>query len=52
MKGAAVVTNFVCLFSASFFNVLRSEVEFSIDDFNTVGGRVPLITNVKPHGKV
>lgn len=29
----------------------ESEVQFSIDDFNTVGGKVPLIANVKPHGK-
>lgn len=32
--------------------LLRSEVEFSIDDFNTIGGKVPLIANLKPHGKV
>ena len=30
----------------------RSDVQFSIDDFNTVGGKVPLIGNLKPHGKV
>ncbi|XP_020617401.1 uncharacterized protein LOC110055358 isoform X2 [Orbicella faveolata] len=29
----------------------ESDVEFSIDDFNTIGGKVPLIANVKPHGK-
>lgn len=32
--------------------LLRSEVEFSIDDFNKIGGKVPLIANLKPHGKV
>ena len=32
--------------------IFRSDVEFSIDDFNTIGGKVPLIANVKPHGKV
>ena len=37
-------------FSVSF--IFRSDVEFSIDDFNTIGGKVPLIANVKPHGKV
>lgn len=34
------------------FFLFRSDVEFSIDDFNTIGGKVPLIANVKPHGKV
>lgn len=29
----------------------ESEVEFSIDDFNKIGGKVPLIANLKPHGK-
>lgn len=29
----------------------ESEVEFCIEDFNKVGGKVPLIANVKPHGK-
>ncbi|XP_022802755.1 uncharacterized protein LOC111340217 [Stylophora pistillata] len=29
----------------------ESEVEFCIEDFNTIGGKVPLIANVKPHGK-
>lgn len=29
----------------------ESDVEFSIGDFNTIGGKVPLIANVKPHGK-
>lgn len=29
----------------------ESDVQFSIDDFNTVGGKVPLIGNLKPHGK-
>ena len=47
LKGVTI--NFLLLF---FLNLPRSEVEFSIDDFNTVGGKVPLIANVKPHGKV
>ena len=34
------------------FMILRSEVDFSIDDFNKIGGKVPLIANLKPHGKV
>ncbi|XP_068757528.1 dihydroxy-acid dehydratase 2-like [Montipora capricornis] len=29
----------------------ESEVDFSIDDFNKIGGKVPLIANLKPHGK-
>ncbi|CAH3195828.1 unnamed protein product [Porites evermanni] len=29
----------------------ESDVQFSIDDFNTVGGKVPLIGNLKPHGQ-
>lgn len=29
----------------------ESEVNFSIEDFNKIGGKVPLIANVKPHGK-
>lgn len=40
-----------CL-SLFFSLTFRSEVEFCIEDFNTIGGKVPLIANVKPHGKV
>ncbi|XP_067023708.1 dihydroxy-acid dehydratase 2-like [Acropora muricata] len=29
----------------------ESEVEFSVDDFNKIGGEVPLIANLKPHRK-
>ena len=32
--------------------LLRSEVKFSIDDFNKIESKVPLIANLKPHGKV
>ena len=27
-------------------------MELNIEDFNTIGDRVPLIANLKPHGKV
>ena len=30
----------------------RADVELSIEDFNTIGDRVPLLANLKPHGKV
>ena len=30
----------------------RADVELSIEDFNRIGDRVPLIANLKPHGKV
>ena len=30
---------------------IRADVAFSIDDFNAVGDRVPLLANLKPHGK-
>ena len=30
----------------------RADVELNIEDFNTIGDRVPLIANLKPHGKV
>lgn len=29
----------------------EADVAFSIDDFNAVGDRVPLLANLKPHGK-
>ena len=30
----------------------RAEVELNIEDFNTISDRVPLLANLKPHGKV
>ena len=30
----------------------RAEVELNIEDFNMIGDRVPLLANLKPHGKV
>ena len=30
----------------------RADVELNIEDFNTIGDQVPLIANLKPHGKV
>lgn len=48
IKGPISVSSYFFLFLLIF----RSDVEFSIDDFNTIGGKVPLIANVKPHGKV
>ena len=27
-------------------------MDLDIEEFNTIGGRVPLIANLKPHGKV
>jgi len=30
----------------------RSEVELSIENFNSIGSKVPLLSNLKPHGKV
>ena len=30
----------------------RADVELNIEDFNTIGDRVPLLANLKPHGKV
>lgn len=34
----------------SYFN--RAGVTLSIEEFNTIGERTPLIGNLKPHGKV
>ena len=30
----------------------RAEVKLSIEDFNRIGSKVPLLSNLKPHGKV
>ena len=30
----------------------RANVDLSIDDFNRIGDRIPLLANLKPHGKV
>lgn len=30
----------------------RAGVDLSIEEFNTIGDRVPLLANLKPHGKV
>ena len=30
----------------------RAEVELKIDEFNAIGSKVPLLANLKPHGKV
>ena len=30
----------------------RADVDLCIEDFNTIGDRVPLLANLKPHGKV
>jgi len=30
----------------------RAEVDLEREDFNRIGGKVPILANVKPHGKV
>lgn len=30
----------------------RAGVDLSIEEFNTIGDQVPLLANLKPHGKV
>lgn len=30
----------------------RAEVDLTVNDFNIIGSRVPLLANLKPHGKV
>lgn len=44
-----IVLPFLSLFPSSF---LRAGVDLSIDEFNDIADKIPLLANLKPHGKV
>lgn len=33
-------------------SLCRADVDLDIEEFNVIGSRVPLLANLKPHGKV
>lgn len=35
-----------------YFRLHRADVDLGIEEFNVIGSRVPLLANLKPHGKV